>query len=115
MVKLKWMSPRECLFHLKTRGEGSYFISLKLVNTRYGEKLLMKLLFKGKRRDYEEELLSVFLNPHEAREFATAVLSLIQDSSMTPLDYVRRIKRDLEVLEDTLLNSFESHKSSQYM
>ncbi|RLE86621.1 MAG: hypothetical protein DRJ49_07595 [Thermoprotei archaeon] len=104
-MKLKWVNPRECLLYLKTQGEGSYFLNLKLVNTRYGERLLMKLLFRGKRKEFYEELLSVFLSPHEAREYAMAILALVQNSNMEPLDYIRRIKRDVEALEDLLLES----------
>jgi len=100
--RLKWLQPHECSLYLKTSGEGSYFLNLKRVETRYGTRVLLKLVFKPKRSGDEETLFVEFLKPHEARELAGALLSLTSDVERKPIDIVRTIKREVERLEDLL-------------
>ena len=102
MARLKWVQPHECSLYLKTSGEGSYFLNLKRVETRYGTRVLLKLMFKPKRSGNVETLFVEFLEPSEARELAGALLSLTSDVEKKPIDIVRIIKREVERLEDLL-------------
>ncbi|RLE62363.1 MAG: hypothetical protein DRN53_04150 [Thermoprotei archaeon] len=102
LARLRWIKPHECTLHLKTIGSESYFLCLKRVDTRYGARVLFKLMSKSKRSVHYEDLFTEFLDPSEARELSDALLTLVSDVERRPLDIVREVKRKIEILEDML-------------
>jgi len=75
-MKYRWVSDEKFEVFLKLSGEGAYYLELSKSVTKYGPRVVLKILHKAKRSRDRETVLVSFLEPDVARVVGSALISL---------------------------------------
>jgi len=93
---------RELRFQIKLLPNvGNVYLSIKRVNTRYGEKALLRIFIVHKKGD-EEDVFREFLKLEEVRELGMGILTITSSVKEDWKYYIRRIRENLSLLEKVL-------------
>ena len=107
-MKYRWVSDEKFECFLKLSGEGAYYLELSKSVTKYGPRVVLKILHRGKRSREKEVVLVSFLEPEVARILGSALISL----SEFELPLKEDVLNKLVVLVEELKKCVDILKSS---